>query len=106
MNSLIGGHRVTGMKVDVEGFEQALGTGRKPVADLLAGHGYQLYRPDPSGQLRPAGDLGFGPDVFARPASVTSGPAGPSREPSRGYGRVVPGPMSTAPPRRRGRPSR
>jgi hypothetical protein len=68
VNSLIGGRRVTGMKVDVEGFEQALGTGRKPVAGLLAGHGYQLYRPDPSGQFRPASDLSFGPDVFPRPA--------------------------------------
>ena len=44
--------------------------------------------------------------VVPAPASVTSRPAGPSREPSRGYGRLVPGPMSTAPRRRRGRPSR
>jgi hypothetical protein len=86
------------MKVDVEGFEievlrgcaralaehridliqlewnamseQALGTDRRPVADLLARHGYQLYRPGPDGQLAPAGDLGFGADVFARPAAA------------------------------------
>ena len=44
--------------------------------------------------------------VQIAPASVTSRPAGPSREPSRGYGQVVPGPMSTAPRQRRGRPSR
>jgi hypothetical protein len=49
--------------------EQVLGTDRQPVADLLAQHGYQLYRPDPAGQLVPISDLGFGPDVFARPAT-------------------------------------
>jgi FkbM family methyltransferase len=96
IDSLIGGRRVAGMKVDVEGFEievlrgcaralaehrialiqlewnamseQALGTDRRPVAALLAQHGYQLYRPGPDGQLGPAGDLGFGADIFARPA--------------------------------------
>jgi FkbM family methyltransferase len=96
IDSLIGGRRVAGMKVDVEGFEievlrgcaralaehrigliqlewnaaseQALGTDRRPVAELLARHGYQLYRPGPDGRLVPAGDPGFGADVFARPA--------------------------------------
>lgn len=95
IDSLIGERRVTGMKVDVEGFEievlrgcaralaehrigliqlewnqasdQALGTDRRPVAGLLAEHGYRLYRPDPAGQLQPVTDLGFGPDVFACP---------------------------------------
>jgi FkbM family methyltransferase len=96
IDSLIGGRRVAGMKIDVEGFEievlrgcaralaehrigliqlewnaaseQALGTDRRPVAELLARHGYQLYRPGPDGRLVPAGDPGFGADVFARPA--------------------------------------
>jgi Methyltransferase FkbM domain len=97
IDSLIGERWVAGMKVDVEGFElevlrgsaralaehrigliqlewnaaskQALGTDRRPVGDFLARHGYRLYRPDASGQLRPVSDPGFGPDVFARPAA-------------------------------------
>ncbi len=97
IDSLIGGRRVAGMKVDVEGFEidvlrgcthalserrigliqlewnamsrLALGTDRRPVADLLAQHGYQLFRPDPQGLLVPVTDPGFGADVFARPAT-------------------------------------
>ena len=97
IDSLIGGRHVVGMKVDVEGFEidvlrgctrapserriglirlewntasqVALGTDRRPVAYLLAQHGYQLFRPDPQGRLVPATDLGFGADVFARPAT-------------------------------------
>jgi FkbM family methyltransferase len=96
IDSLIGGRHVAGMKVDVEGFEidvlrgctralserrigliqlewnamsqLALGTDRRPVADLLARHGYQLFRPDPRGRLVPVTDPGFGADVFARPA--------------------------------------
>jgi Methyltransferase FkbM domain len=84
------------MKVDVEGFEidvlrgctralserrigliqlewnamsqLALGADRRPVADLLAQHSYQLFRPDPHGRLVPVTDPGFGADVFARPA--------------------------------------
>jgi FkbM family methyltransferase len=95
IDSLIGGRHVAGMKVDVEGFEidvlqgctralserrigliqlewnamsqLALGTDRRPVADLLARHGYQLFRPDPRGRLVPVTDPGFGADVFARP---------------------------------------
>ncbi len=96
IDSLVGGRRVAGMKVDVEGFEidvlrgctralsehrigliqlewnamsqLALGTDRRPVADLLAQHGYQLFRPDPQGLLVPVTDPRFGVDVFARPA--------------------------------------
>ena len=46
----------------------ALGADRRPVADLLAQHGYQPFRPDPQGRLVPVTDPGFGADVFARPA--------------------------------------
>jgi FkbM family methyltransferase len=95
IDSLIGARRVAGMKVDVEGFEidvlrgaeaalaehrigliqlewnaaseLALGTDRRPVAELLARHGYELYRPDLEGRLWPASDPGFGADVFACP---------------------------------------
>jgi hypothetical protein len=84
------------MKVDVEGFEievlrgcenalrehriklvqlewnheclRSVGTDRRPVAELLAEHGYSLYRPADGGELVPTTDIGFGPDVFARPA--------------------------------------
>jgi hypothetical protein len=87
---------VVGMKIDVEGFEidvlqgcahalserrigliqlewnamsqRVLGTDRRPVADLLAQHGYQLFRPDSQACLVPITDHGFGADVFARPA--------------------------------------
>jgi FkbM family methyltransferase len=93
IDSLIGDRRVAGMKVDVEGFEidvlrgceralsehrieliqlewngtslEAVGGDRQPVADLLAGHGYSLFRPDDSGHLVPLRDVSFGPDVFA-----------------------------------------
>jgi FkbM family methyltransferase len=95
IDSIIKDRTVTGMKVDVEGFEievlrgceqaltdqrlrliqlewnasstAAVGTDRKPVADLLARHGYGLYRPGRDGILVPLTDLSFGPDVFARP---------------------------------------
>jgi len=101
IDSLIGGRHVAGMKVDVEGFEidvlrgcvralserrigliqlewnamsqRVLGTDRRPVADLLARHGYQLFRPDPRGCLVPASDPGFGADVFARPTAEQVG---------------------------------
>jgi FkbM family methyltransferase len=96
IDSLVGDCHVTGMKVDVEGFEievlrgcsralaerrigliqlewneastAALGADRRPVAQLLAGYDYLLYRPDPTGDLVPVADPGFGADVFARPA--------------------------------------
>jgi FkbM family methyltransferase len=94
IDSLIGDRSVEGMKVDVEGFEidvlrgseralsehrigliqlewnsaslEAAGIDRQPVADLLASHGYTLFRPDDSGDLIPLRDTSFGPDVFAQ----------------------------------------
>jgi FkbM family methyltransferase len=96
IDSIISNRVVAGMKVDVEGFEievlrgceQALseqrvrliqlewnstsmeagGTDRRPVADLLAKHGYSLYCAEPDGSLTRLTDLRFGPDVFARPS--------------------------------------
>ena len=95
IDSLIGDRHVVGMKVDVEGFEievlqgctralsehriglmqlewnqtsqLVLGADRRPVADLLQQHGYQLFRPDPQARLVPVTDYGFGADVFALP---------------------------------------
>lgn len=95
IDSLVGDRRVTGMKVDVEGFEidvlrgaaralaerrigliqlewnhacaLAVGTDRRPIGELLARHGYRLYRPDPHGRLVPCTGHDYGPDVFARP---------------------------------------
>jgi FkbM family methyltransferase len=97
VDSLIGDRRVTGMKVDVEGFEIdvlrgaaraladrrigliqiewnqastfAVGTDRRPIAELLAGYGYRLFRPDATGHLASVTDPGFGADVFASPES-------------------------------------
>ena len=94
VDSLIGDRYAAGMKVDVEGFEIdvlrgaaraladqrigliqlewneastfAVGTDRRPIAELLAGYGYRLHRPDPTGRLAPVTDPGFGADVFAR----------------------------------------
>ena len=48
---------------------EAVGTDRRPLADLLARHGYRLCRPRPDGVLEPLTDVGFGADVFALPAS-------------------------------------
>jgi len=95
IDSLIGDRRVSGMKVDVEGFEIdvlrgaaraladhridliqlewnqasrfAVGTDRHPIAELLSGYGYRLYRPDRGGHLAPVTGLDYGADVFARP---------------------------------------
>jgi FkbM family methyltransferase len=95
IDSIIKDRIVAGMKVDVEGFEievlrgcekaladqrlrliqlewnasstTAVGTDRKPVADLLAKYGYGVYRPNRDGVLVPLTDMNFGPDVFARP---------------------------------------
>ena len=96
IDSIIGNRTVAGMKVDVEGYEidvlrgceqalsehrlkliqlewnvtsmQAVGTDRRPVADLLATYGYGLFCAKPDGSLVPLADLGFRPDVFARPS--------------------------------------
>lgn len=96
IDSIIGDRVVAGMKVDVEGFEievlrgceqalsehrvrliqlewndtsmQAVGADRQPVADLLAKHGYGLYRASLNGSLEALADLCFGPDVFAQPS--------------------------------------
>ena len=46
----------------------AVGTDRRPIAELLAGYGYRLYRPDRTGRLVPDPEPGFGADVFATPA--------------------------------------
>jgi FkbM family methyltransferase len=95
IDSLLGDRTAAGLKIDVEGFELAVlegcaaalaghrigliqlewnamshysaGTDRRPLADLLASHGYRLYRPDQAGRLRPVVDPGYGADIFARP---------------------------------------
>jgi FkbM family methyltransferase len=100
IDSLIGDRSVAGMKVDVEGFELdvlrgaaralaehriallqiewnyasllATGQDRRPAAELLAGYGYRLFRPDAAGRLAPVADPGYGADVFAVPASGRS----------------------------------
>jgi FkbM family methyltransferase len=96
IDSVVADRVVAGLKIDVEGFEievlrgcaralseqrirliqlewnlaseQAVGTDRQPVADLLAAHGYGLYRPERDGRLVPIDDTGYGADIFARPA--------------------------------------
>jgi FkbM family methyltransferase len=96
IDALIGDRPVSGMKIDVEGFEidvlrgaaraladhridliqiewnemstVSLGTDRGPIAELLAVHGYRLHRPDATGRLIPVAEPGFGADVFAIPA--------------------------------------
>ncbi len=95
IDSVLGERVAAGMKIDVEGFEvevlrgcrqalaehrirliqiewngtstAAVGSDRQPIASLLAGFGYSLYRPDREGLLVPLTDVGFGPDIFARP---------------------------------------
>lgn len=95
IDSIIDDRIVAGMKIDVEGFEievlrgceralsehrikliqlewntaswAAVGTDRRPVADLLAKYSYGLCRPNASGALMPITDTSFGPDVFALP---------------------------------------
>jgi hypothetical protein len=45
---------------------QTLGEARDPVAELLARHGYRLYRPDRRGHLQPiTGEVPDVQDVFA-----------------------------------------
>jgi len=95
IDSVVGDRVVAGLKIDVEGSEidvlrgcekalserrigllqlewnhtclDAVGTDRKPVAALLAEHGYSLARPGAHGELAALTDVSFGPDVFARP---------------------------------------
>jgi FkbM family methyltransferase len=95
VDSIIKDQTVAGLKIDVEGFEidvlrgcvkalrehriellqlewngtseSAVGADRRPVADLLYGYGYGLFRPDNSGVLIPTTHLGFGSDIFALP---------------------------------------
>ena len=102
VDTLIGDRRVTGMKIDVEGFEidvlrgatraladrrigliqvewnqastLAVGTDRRPIAELLAAYGYLLYRPDRTGHLILVAEPGFGADVFAQPAPEDARP--------------------------------
>jgi FkbM family methyltransferase len=97
IDSIVGERAVAGMKLDVEGFEinvlhgcnkalsehrvrliqiewnsasiQAVQTDRRPIADLLARHGYRLCSSRPDGSLVPLTDIRFGPDVFACPVS-------------------------------------
>jgi FkbM family methyltransferase len=93
IDSVVGNRTVAGMKVDVEGFEievlrgcermlsehrlkliqlewnqtslHTVGMDRSPIADLLARHGYGLFRPDHRATLMPVRDTSFGPDMFS-----------------------------------------
>lgn len=94
LDDLVGPRTVDGLKIDVEGAEllvlrgacrllsegrvrllqlewndsslDLLGQDRGPVRDLLAAHGYELFRPDVRGELVAVDGRGFGPDLFAR----------------------------------------
>lgn len=97
-DALVGDRQVRGMKIDVEGAEHQVllgarralaegrvdllqlewndcsrryyGESRGPAAGLLAEYGYELYRPDRAGRLRPS-DGEEGRDLFAaRPETV------------------------------------
>lgn len=98
-DDLTGGRYVRGTKIDVEGAEHQVllgareslaagrigllqlewndcsrryyGEGREPAAALLADHGYQLYRPDSAGWLRPT-DGAEGRDLFAARPTVAA----------------------------------
>jgi FkbM family methyltransferase len=98
LDGLVGDRTVDGLKVDVEGAELLVLKGAKrllaerrikliqmewnessvalldqdrtPIAELLASHGYELFRADERGELIPLTDRGFGEDVFAKPGSA------------------------------------
>lgn len=104
LDAIVGDRVVDGLKIDVEGAEllvlrgarrllssqrarliqlewnraslDLLGEERASTAAFLRSYGYELCRPDARGELTPLGDLGFGPDVFARPAPTRSEPRG------------------------------
>lgn len=87
LDDLIGGRRVAGVKLDLEGYEQQALEGarraladrritamqlewnacadRTPCADLLASCGYTFHRPDNTGRLMPTDPGEIGADVFA-----------------------------------------
>jgi FkbM family methyltransferase len=95
LDAIVGDRVVAGLKIDVEGAEalvlagasrlladqrarliqlewndasvDLLGQDRQPLRRLLAGYGYELFRPDRHGDLVPTDGSGFGADVFARP---------------------------------------
>jgi FkbM family methyltransferase len=97
LDDVLGDRRATGVKVDVEGAERLvvagahraledrridllqlewndaslvlLGEDRVPLADALRDVGYELVRPDATGQLEATTSIGFGPDLFARPVT-------------------------------------
>lgn len=96
LDEVVGDRIADGLKVDVEGAEilvlrgasrllaeqrvkllqlewnaasiDLLGQDRRPVRELLASHGYSLFRPDHEGNLVPFDGEGFGADVFAKPS--------------------------------------
>ena len=93
LDEVLGARVAAGVKVDVEGAErlvlegaeralsegrimvlqlewnamshEVLGEDRRPVAEILTRHGYELCRPDTNGRLHPVSDRGYGDDVFA-----------------------------------------
>ncbi|NNN21769.1 MAG: FkbM family methyltransferase [Acidimicrobiales bacterium] len=95
LDDIIGSQQVSGMKIDVEGYEQyvlqgakvalsehrigliqiewndmstlVLGEDRTPTADLLKSCGYELLRPDNNGVLIPTPNPEGTKDIFARP---------------------------------------
>jgi FkbM family methyltransferase len=96
LDEVLGDRTAAGVKLDLEGAERLavegaadalsehrighlqlewnwcssdlLGETREPLAKLLRGWGYRLYRPDESGRLQSIDDDAFGPDVFAAAA--------------------------------------
>lgn len=103
LDSLIGDRQVTGLKVDVKGFElgvlegaslalrdhrialiqlewngaslDATGTDRRSLAEMLTNYGYALMRPSDLGVLVATNDLDDMADMFATPAVSNVGRA-------------------------------